>query len=509
MKSHYLKYVLALTLFLNLKGFAQTPYDWPFINTDLTNKLDSMQMMVRQKWSGGNYCTQFAGSLTLASTNRGYSLWTPHPPGPLDPTWQNTLLGQIDTELIMMDSLGYKAIDMDVEYPTLIDTFPNSQLYMSFEKRVFAMAKSMGFKTIINCHTLIPGEYYAARDLDSFYYRPNGKPDTMRYLSYLKTKLQMLQTIIDSLAPDYLTLLEEPQAEYANLYGLVPFPADSSRNYVEYWLGNLHAHGTPLGAGAGTWDMLKFFEDFASTNIDYMDYHVYPIEGTCLFPTVFQVDSIAQANNKPLIIGECWAHKCTDSDWQANPSISYWKDTFFIGDDFSYFENIDTLFVQTMVNLSQLANVQLVDFWNTQNEFGYLNYGPTYYNMSGPDVENIADSVRYANMYKEQLGPLGVFTKKAVAKINAACLAGVNTIQSVNDEISIYPNPATNQLFVTFSGNVQAMEVDNVLGETIKKVKTGNNQNRVAINVSSLSPGVYFIRLVTSNGYRVKKLVKE
>lgn len=510
MKINYVKYILILAIFVNFKAIAQNfPYDWHFIDTDLTHKLDSMQMLINQKWSGNSYCTEFAGSLTLASTNRGYILWTPHPPGPLDVAWQNKLLGQVDTELIMMDSLGYKAIDMDVEYPTLIDTFPNSQLYMSFEKKVFAMARSMGFKTIVNCHTLIPGEYYAARDLDSFYYEPNGHPDTMRWLSYLKTKLQMMQTVIDSLAPDYLTLLEEPQAEYANIYGLVPFPADSSENYVKYWLSHLNARGTPLGAGAGTWDKLTFFEDFAKTNIDYMDYHVYPIEGTCLAPEIFQVDSIAQANGKPLKIGECWAHKCTDSDWTAEPYVSYWKDTFFIGDDFSYFEHIDTLFVQTMVNLSQMANIGLVDFWNTQNEFGYLTWGPPYYGMNGPAVENIADSVRYANMYQEQLGPLGVFTKKAIAKVKYNCTLGENNIQPPDNEVNVYPNPASKQLFISFNQSVQSIEIDNVLEQCITKVKVNSNQNTEVIDISNLSPGIYIARLLSSNGYTVKKFVKD
>jgi len=419
--------IVVLVIFF-IKGFAQVvPHDWPIIDSELTHRMDSTQMLVNAKWLGKNYCTQFAGSLTLASTNRGYSLWTPHPPGlpgVVDVAWQNTLLGQIDTELMMMDTLGYKAIDMDIEYPTLIDTFPNSQLYMSFEKKVFAMAHSMGFKTIVNCHTFIPPEHYALRDLDSFYYFSGGKADTMNTQTYLASKLQMMQTVIDSLAPDYLTLLEEPQAEYANLYGLVPFPADSSKNYVNYWLSHLDKKNALLGAGAGTWDVLKFFEDFASTNIDYMDYHVYPIAGTCLKPMVLQVDSVAEANSKPLVIGECWAHKCTDSDWAANPSIGYWKDTFFIGDDFDYFEHLDTLFVQTMIDVSQQANIGLVDFWNTQNEFGYLTYGPSYYGMKAQAIEDLKDSINYSNMYKEQLGPLGVFTKKAVGKINALCASG-------------------------------------------------------------------------------------
>ena len=52
---------------------------------------------------------------------------------------------------------------------------------------------------------------------------------------------------------------------------------DSTAANLAYYLDrlNLQHSRTLLGAGAGSWDDLEFFEKFAATKVDYIDFHIY------------------------------------------------------------------------------------------------------------------------------------------------------------------------------------------------------------------------------------------
>lgn len=67
---------------------------------------------------------------------------------------------------------------------------------------------------------------------------------------YKIEKAQMLQTLIDRLAPDYLTVEMEPQAMTINLLHLVDFQADSMAAYADYFLQHVNKRSTQAGAGA-------------------------------------------------------------------------------------------------------------------------------------------------------------------------------------------------------------------------------------------------------------------
>lgn len=79
-----------------------------------------------------------------------------------------------------------------------------------------------------------------------------------------------------------------------------------------------------------------------------------------------------------------------------------------------------------------------------------------------------------------------------------------SAIEENMNELSIYPNPANNLLNIQSSTQIQSVEVLNIQGQLV--IKEGNvNQ----INVSSLTNGVYMIRIATDNGVKVQKFVKE
>lgn len=83
-------------------------------------------------------------------------------------------------------------------------------------------------------------------------------------------------------------------------------------------------------------------------------------------------------------------------------------------------------------------------------------------------------------------------------KIDDISVAAGVGINDVENNISIYPNPASSVLNVNANSNIQSVEVMNLMGQTIQ-IELANGLN-TQINTSSLSNGVYMLRVTTENG---------
>ena len=76
-----------------------------------------------------------------------------------------------------------------------------------------------------------------------------------------------------------------------------------------------------------------------------------------------------------------------------------------------------------------------------------------------------------------------------------------------------YPNPVTSELIVTTPANWQnkkiSYEILNANGQVTKKSETGSSSQAENLNVSTLAPGFYIIK-VTCNGQSVQqKIIKQ
>ena len=79
---------------------------------------------------------------------------------------------------------------------------------------------------------------------------------------------------------------------------------------------------------------------------------------------------------------------------------------------------------------------------------------------------------------------------------------------SENEELIIYPNPATDELGITnYELGIKEVAIYNVLGKCIQQLTTNNQQP--TLNISSLDKGIYFIELKSKEGIRRKKFVKQ
>ncbi len=79
-------------------------------------------------------------------------------------------------------------------------------------------------------------------------------------------------------------------------------------------------------------------------------------------------------------------------------------------------------------------------------------------------------------------------------------------VPAVANEVTVqlFPNPASDELFVATSGKITEITITNLLGQTMY---TNNyNSSQVHVDVSSLPPGMYLVRI---NGSEVRKFVKQ
>ncbi|HYV92870.1 MAG TPA: T9SS type A sorting domain-containing protein [Chitinophagales bacterium] len=92
-------------------------------------------------------------------------------------------------------------------------------------------------------------------------------------------------------------------------------------------------------------------------------------------------------------------------------------------------------------------------------------------------------------------------------KLSSAFTTGVTNLSVVNDEIIIFPNPATDEIFIkgfSFFGKTSVSVFDMEGREII----SNENYRGETINISSLENGIYLVKIKSAKGPAVNKLVK-
>ncbi|MBK7430719.1 MAG: T9SS type A sorting domain-containing protein [Bacteroidetes bacterium] len=77
----------------------------------------------------------------------------------------------------------------------------------------------------------------------------------------------------------------------------------------------------------------------------------------------------------------------------------------------------------------------------------------------------------------------------------------------IDDLIEIFPNPTTDKLTIEINSSyIQKISICNLTGKLIKTISC-NNSN-LEIDVSNLSPGIYFLNGTSDQGTFRKRFVK-
>lgn len=80
--------------------------------------------------------------------------------------------------------------------------------------------------------------------------------------------------------------------------------------------------------------------------------------------------------------------------------------------------------------------------------------------------------------------------------------------------ISVFPNPVSDQLTVSFNGTMQkevSVKVINILGQTMSedKLASVNNGYQHKMDISKLNPGIYFVEVSNAEGSKVIKVTRK
>jgi hypothetical protein len=70
--------------------------------------------------------------------------------------------------------------------------------------------------------------------------------------------------------------------------------------------------------------------------------------------------------------------------------------------------------------------------------------------------------------------------------------------------MKVYPNPASNMVYVETDLNIKSLDVLNNAGQVIMTQKV--NANNYHFDVSTFERGIYFIKMVTDKGTVIRKI---
>ena len=136
--------------------------------------------------------------------------------------------------------------------------------------------------------------------------------------------------------------------------------------------------------------------------------------------------------------------------------------------------------------------VQNSDFYETQFEDFYMQFL-----CNNPAVGSSA----YVRVRATDLNGSG---SRVITFIGHRSTTGITNTVS-NDEIVLYPNPATEAINVVYDANagIKTIAVYNLIGKLVGPIYKPANNGSAKINLGDMPNGVYFMRLMDSRGHVV------
>jgi ligand-binding sensor domain-containing protein len=117
-------------------------------------------------------------------------------------------------------------------------------------------------------------------------------------------------------------------------------------------------------------------------------------------------------------------------------------------------------------------------------------------------AEGLADK-QVIRLAVDKSNDVWVATGNGVSKLTNTIGINTNTAQT---SFSVYPNPATDAVYVSHGNNAIQVEIYDVTGKLIKDVKLNANSNE--IDVAEINPGMYILQITDNYNTTSTKLIK-
>ncbi len=351
-------------------GFATVPQQYRELCHELDDKLRQLSGSLHTRAKKRSN-TSFGVELLVANSNRGEILLT-------DRVFRATVL-----TLDRLKDLGVKSVSVSIQYPMLVSSFPRSAGYRGFYEQVAREIRYRDFVFIVEIGTIFREPEFS---------KTTGDYSSLT-MDRLKNELrEMTEVIIKDLRPDYLTLLTEPDTQSRNT-GL-KFSVSNFTAVVQHAAKGINHPGVRLGAGAGTWDNLAYFSALMKIpELDYIDMHIYPIQRDFVIDKVTRIAEIAQNQGKSVSIGEAWLYKVSTRELgRISPVKAFARDVY------SFWQPLDTIFVELIFDLSQQINAEFCSFFWMKYFYGYLDYSAKTKNLRPQQLINAADAAAGRNI---------------------------------------------------------------------------------------------------------------
>ncbi|MFN7994760.1 MAG: fibronectin type III domain-containing protein [Bryobacteraceae bacterium] len=349
--------VLSLLSVHSAAAQAPVPPEYQDLYNSLDKYLNAFQSGLNSIWDGSTYPVQFAGALTNANSNSG--------PGLTGTGYYNG----VQVQLQGLRAMGVQAITVEVGFPMLYQPFFSSesdyQQYVAFYQQVAASVRAMGLKLIVENNTLMSSGTKAGWETAPFY-------ATLDWDQYQQARAQTAAVIAQTMQPDYMVVVEEPSTEASETGQSAVNTVDGSTAMLSQIVSAVRATGitVQLGAGAANWQpqVQSFIQAYASSPVDFIDMHLYPVNGGYLADAKLIAD-IASAAGKPLAMTEGWLWKV-----RANEIGKISTDLIQARSSYSFWQPLDVVFLQNLVNFSYYTKMAFLTPINTNANWAYLDY---------------------------------------------------------------------------------------------------------------------------------------
>ena len=153
--------------------------------------------------------------------------------------------------------------------------------------------------------------------------------------------------------------------------------------------------------------------------------------------------------------------------------------------------------------ISLLLTVTEIDLGIMQSGFELTvnESGATYQWLKCPNNEVVTGATEQTQDF-EQSGSYRVVVTKLGCTDTSECqyVTGLG-IGAINNPLAVkvYPNPTQNMVTITAKEKIESVKIIDISGKTVFELNNATNQDKVDLDVSSLSSGIYTVLTYTAN----------
>ncbi len=394
--------LLLVSLFMGSGvAFSQTspavPAAYQNLYAELQGDVSAFSQAISASWNGSHYPTVFSSQLLTANSDQGPSL-----------LGSNYYTGTVLPELQEMQALGVTAVSVHINFPILYQPYYTNaqdfQSYVAFYQQLAQQIRASGMKLTVETTVASAGAGSNGGVYAPYY-------STLSWSDYVAGRAQNAVNVAQLIQPDYMSVITEPDSESQNSGQPNAGTPAGSLQELQTILAALqvaNVTNVAVGAGAGTWisSFSTYIQNVISTPVSFVDLHIYSVSNA--FPeNALAAAGMAHAANVPIAVSETWCKKISAAQLQGASGALNNEAVDALG-TFSFWEPLDQMYLQTLVNMSQAGQFMFIaPFW-TSLYYSYLDYGQ--YGTQTPDQIMAASHIAAVNARQ-----VGAFTPVGLA----------------------------------------------------------------------------------------------